>query len=737
MYRKFLYSTILSFTLVFSPLAALADEGMWLPGAIDKLPQDQLRRRGLQLRPDEIYSETKASLKDAIVQINIGGTGSFVSPEGLILTNHHVAFAAITRASTTEKDYINAGFLARSRAEEIPAPGYTVSILQDYQDVTSEVLAAAKPGMTPAERTAAIQARGEELAKAKLNGRDKQGFSTQFVEATSGLQYFLYTYLVVRDVRIVYAPPRSIGYFGGDPDNFEWPRHTGDFTFLRAYVGKDGNPADFSKENVPFKPKKFLPINATGIKEGDFTMVLGHPGATYRYRESYSIDFRQRVQLPEQIEQIRNRMQALTEIGEKDPALKIRLSEQIFSLSNSLKAFEGTLAGLKRMNLVERKRAEEAELAKWLASNPAAKAKHGDVLPEIEALYADLNSFYAKQAVLGEILNSGDLFTALSFAYNRALAKERPEGGSAPQYSDAALPQVTAQLSAGWGDRDAAVEANLLSTALARAADLPANQKVAHVEALFAGKSGEERRKAEREFAEKVVANTRFKSFDEVKKLLTASASEIRAIDDPALKLVIPAADENASFDSRVTRFNSEITRLRPKYIAAMLEMKKTPYYPDANFTLRLTYGEVKSYKPRDAVFYDWQTSLAGVIEKDTGVDPFEVPAKLKELHGKKDLGNYLDGRLNDVPVAFITDNDITGGNSGSPVINGRGEVIGLAFDGNYEGLGSDYAFDPKLSRCLAVDIRYVLFITDKFAGANYLFDEMEIKRAKAMTAGR
>jgi len=737
MIRKALTVSLLIVALAFAPFASLADEGMWLPDSLSKLPLAQLKKRGFELKPEDVYSTTQPSLKDAIVQISAGGTGSFVSGEGLILTNHHVAFAAITRASTTEKDYINNGILAKSRAEEIPAQGYTVSILQEFKDVTAEVLAAAKPEMSPEERDRALAAKRGEIQKNALNGRDKDGIRTQVVEATSGLQYYLYTYLTLRDIRIAYAPPKSIGYFGGDPDNFEWPRHCGDFTYLRAYVGADGKPAAFSKDNVPYKPKRFLAVNAAGIKEGDFTFVLGHPGATYRYRESYSLDFRQNIQLPDQIASLKKQIDALTKLGEKNPALKIRLSDQIFSMSNSLKAFEGAVLGLKKLNLVERRRAEEEALKKWLDANPAAKAKYGNVLPQIEALYADLRSFASKQSAFTELFDAGELVGALYFAYLRATDKEKPANERNPQLSDGALPQILNQISGDWNEREPEAEAKTLASALERLSNLPANQKFAFVETLFGNQTGDARRQAERDFADKAIANSKFKSLDEVKKLFSASAADIRAIDDPLVKLVAAAADENAPYAKRVAKFNSEVVRLRPNYVAAMLEMKKGVYYPDANFTLRFTYGEVKSYKPRDAVYYHWQTSLAGVIAKDTGEDPFNVPAGLKDLARKKDFGNYFDAQLNDVPVNFLSTTDITGGNSGSPIMNGRGEVIGLVFDGNYEGLGGDYAFDGNLNRTINVDIRYVLFVTEKLGGAAYLFDEMQIKRGKAMTAGK
>ncbi len=739
MLRKSITIALLIVSLAFSPMASLADEGMWMPDSLDKLPLAQLKKRGFELKPEDVYSLTKPSLKDAIVQISAGGTGSFVSPDGLILTNHHIAFSAVTAASTTEKDYINNGFLAKSRAEEIPAQRYSISITQEFKDVTADVLSAVKPEMTPEERQRAIAVKQAEMAKA--NSREKEGIRGQVVEVTGGHQYLLYTYLTLRDIRLVYAPPKSIGYYGGDPDNFEWPRHCGDFAFLRAYVGPDGNPATFNKDNTPFKPKKFLPLNATGIKEGDFAMIMGYPGMTFRYRESYSVEYRQNIQLPEQIATLRQQIDTLTKLGEKDPQLKIRFASQIFEMSNALKAYEGAVVGLKRMNLVERKRAEEAEFSKWIEANPATKAKYGDVLPQLEALYRDLTAISAKQNALNNLLDSGDLINALHYAYGRAVNRELPANERLPQYSDQFLPQVMAQLSSGWNEREPESEARLLATALARVADLSADQKAQAVEKLFEGKSGKERRDAETEFARAAIQNSKFKSFDEIKKLLNASAAEIRAIDDPALKLVIAAVDENAPLAKKQSQILSGVVKVRPLYVAGILEMRRATgkglYYPDANFTLRFTYGEVKGYKPRDAVTYDYPTSLAGVLEKDTGADPFDAPEGLKELRKKKDFGPYVDSRLNDVPVNFLATTDITGGNSGSPVMNGRGEIIGLAFDGNYEGLGGDYAFEPSLNRTISVDIRYVLFVTEKLAGASYLFNEMQIKRGKAMTASQ
>jgi hypothetical protein len=734
MLRRTLAATFLIISLVIVPFPSTADEGMWLPDSLDKLPLTKLKSRGLQLEPEAIYSATKPSLKDAIVVVG-GGTGSFVSPEGLILTNHHVAFTAVTAASTPQNDYITHGFLAKSRAEEIPAKDYTVMITQDFKDVTSEVLAAVKPGMSDAERNQAIAAKTEEIAKAAGQGREKDGIRTQVTEMLSGMSYYLYTYLMLRDVRMVYVPPKSIGYFGGDPDNFEWPRHCGDFSFLRAYVGPDGKSAAYSKDNVPFKPKKFLALDASGYKEGDFAMVMGYPGTTYRYRESYSVEYHQNLRLPYFVETLQEQIDYLTAVSERDPALKIKFADQIFSLSNTVKNFEGTLQGLRRSGLVAKKRAEEADFSRAVAADPALKAKYGEVLPQIAELYRELTSFSLRQNTLNDALHSSDLMGVLALAYRRARDREKPPEQRAPQLREENLKQLTASLPAAWQERVPAVEAQLLALALKRSSRLEGEQRSPTLEKLLTGQTDEERQQSAAELARRAVEETKFKAVEEVIKLFSLSATELRAIDDPALKFVIAATDELSPLDERTERFNSAITKLRPLFLRGLLEWKKTTVYPDANRTLRFTYGEIKGYSPRDAVNYDYLTSLAGVLEKDTGAEPFDVPAKLKELQAKQDFGPYVEPRIKDVPVNFLATTDITGGNSGSPLLNGRGEIIGLVFDGNYEGLGSDYVYNPALSRTIAVDIRYVLFVTDKFAGAGYLFDEMQIRRGKAAAA--
>lgn len=726
MTRKILITTLVTVSLLIN---AVADEGMWLPDSLDKLHASMLKKRGLEIPIDEIYSTTKPSLKDAIVQISIGGTGSFVSPEGLILTNHHVAFSAVTAASSPEHDYINNGFTAKTHNEEIPAANYTVRITQEYKDVTAEVMSAIKPEMSAEDRIKAISQKRQDIELASNQGREKDGIQTQVIEASSGYQYFLYTYLVLPDVRLVYAPPKSIGYFGGDPDNFEWPRHCGDFSFLRAYVSPEGKPAAFSKNNVPFKPKKFLAINAAGVKDGDFTMVMGYPGATYRTRESYSVEYRETRQLPENIESFRERIDTLNKMSESDPALKIKLADQIFSLSNALKSYEGTVKGLERMHVVEQKREEEAKLTKWINADPARKAQYGNVLPKIAASYDDLKAFDRKQSVITEILASGMLMQLLDYGYGRALDKEKATEQRSAQFGDSFAGRLISQYSSRWKQREISTEIESLTTSLDESANLPNNQKIQYIESLFNNQTGINRKSADAEFAKSNINSKQYQSFDTVSKLINAPLTEFRASNDPLLKLVMSLHDEVDQLNKRTQAFNTNVAALRPLYVKSMAEMNGGPYYPDANFTLRFSYGNIQGYIPRDAVIYGYQTSLKGVIEKNTGREPFNAPPRLTELYKQRDFGSYIDSTLNEVPVGFISTNDITGGNSGSAVMNGKGEIIGLAFDGNYEGLGGDYKYDISMNRTISVDIRYVLFLMDKFANVDFLFKEMLIKK--------
>ena len=700
-----------------------ADEGMFLPDAISSLP---LQKRGLKLKPQEIYDPNGVSLKDAIVIVD-GGTGEFVSPDGLLLTNHHVAFDALVANSTAAKDLGTTGFVANSRAEELQAPNYTVTITEALKDVTSEVLSGLNDQMSPADRNRAIQTK---IRAMEAEGTNQAGGTRRRVLAMNeGLSYYRFDYLILRDVRIAYAPPKAIGFFGGDDDNFEWPRHCGDFTFMRAYVGPDGKPADYSSNNVPYKPKKFLPISMAGVRDGDFTMVMGYPGSTRRYRESYSVAYNQDITLPFLVDVFNNQIDALRNAGKDNPALRVKLQSTIFDISNTLKNFEGSVLAMRRAGIVEKKRADEAAFNRWVAQDPQRQAKYGQVLPTLDKAYQELTSTAQRDLLIQQMFSASDLLGMVYLAQQFAADKEKPETERNPILNATAIQRARSRIAPTFAERNAGVEREMLLYLLRRADELPAGQKVDFLERRFGNLQNEARRRAEEEFASTIVESKRFSTAESVAGLFDVPVAEMRGMKEPLVDLALELGAEVQKIQVRQQAFNLTVGRVRPLLIEGMSAMKNIKPYPDANRTLRFSYGDVKGYVPREAISYAPFTTLAGVVEKDTGREPFDVPAKLKQLYRAKDFGPYAVA--GDVPVDFLTTNDIIGGNSGSPMLNGRGEQVGIVFDGNYEGLGNDFFYNDAKGRTIAVDIRYVLFVTDKFGGAGWILKELDIRRQK------
>ncbi|HWT00835.1 MAG TPA: S46 family peptidase [Pyrinomonadaceae bacterium] len=717
-------AALMLFTLV--PFRAAADEGMFLPDAIASLPFDKFAKRGLKLKPADLYDPNGVSIKDAVVIVG-GGTGEFVSPEGLLLTNHHVAFDALVAASTPASDYGTVGFTAKTREEELPAQGYTVTITQALSDVTNEVTAGIPETATPQERSRAITAKIETIETTGASADD--GVSIRVMPMNEGLSYYKFTYLTLRDVRIVYAPPKSIGFYGGDPDNFEWPRHCGDFTFMRAYVGADGKPADYAKTNVPYKPKKFLSLSMGGVKEGDFLMVMGYPGSTRRYRESYSVAYNQDIFMPFLVDLYNYRIETLRNQGKNDPALRVKLQSDIFGLSNDLKNYEGSVIAMRRAGIVEKKRAEEAAFTQWVNADATRKARYGEALPSLEKSYQELTATAMRDQLIQQIFTATDLLGIAFFAQRAAADKEKPEGERNPALGAQGVARVRAQLGGALANRNPTSERLFLEYLLAKAAELPAGQKIEFLEKRFGSLQGDARRRAEEDFARAIVDVKRFSTEQGVSGLFDLTTAQLRELHEPLLEFAGELGEEFQRIQARTQTFNAAVARWRPLLVRGMAEMKGTKPYPDANRTLRFSYGEVKGYVPRDAAVYLPFTSLSGVVEKDTGREPFDAPARLKQLYSAKDFGPYAtpDGR--DVPVDFISTNDIIGGNSGSPILNGRGEQVGIVFDGNYEGLGNDFFYNDEKGRTISVDIRYVLFITDKFGGAGYILKELDIRK--------
>ncbi len=704
-------------------LPGRAEEGMFLPDTVDKLPLAKMKAKGFMLKPEDVFSNTAPSLKDAIVIID-GGTGEFVSGDGLLLTNHHVAFDGIAALSTPEKDYVANGFTAKTRSEELPAPGYTAQVIVEAKDVTKDILDGVTPQMSGAERAAKVDANRKKVIEAvpKMGGRN-----ATVSEMNSGLIYYLYVTDTYRDVRMVYAPPKNIGFYGGDPDNFEWPRHCGDFTFFRVYADKDNRPADHNKDNVPFKPKKHLTISTAGYKEGDFTMVMGYPGRTNRYRESTSVETNELLQLPFVVSYFNGQIEVLKEASKENRKVALELASDIFGLSNSMKAYEGAIRTLHRSRFLETRKKEEAEFAKFIESTPENKAKYGDVIERLNKLNLEQRKELIKNFLLPRIApGSSGVLSLVNFAVGRALNAEKPEGQRSPQFSDAAVQRAKGAAATFFAERRPTVERKLLQLHFQLSDAQKPEYRVPFIEGLFEGKTGEAREKAQADLAREIVDSPYYNSPGKLKVLFDLSAAQLRELNDPAINFFLKLAPESQAAQQRTAAYNAEATALRAKYIEGFLASRKGfTSYPDANRTLRFSYGEVKGYTPKDGAVYKYYTTFSGVIEKDRGVEPFDAPQALIDLYNRKDYGRWVDPTFKDVPVDFLSTNDIIGGNSGSAILNGKGEVIGLVFDGNYEGLGNDFVFEAGLGRTISVDIRYILFLAEKMGGAGYLLNEL------------
>ena len=694
---------------------ALADEGMFLVNDIPK------KIKGLKLKPKEIYNPDGVDISDAVIIVD-GGTGSFVSPRGLILTNHHVAFGAIQRNSTAEHNYLEEGFYARTLEEELPAPGYEAYITLNFKDITEDVLSVVKEDMTPEERAKAIQRRIAEIEKENEN--KEEGTEGRVVSMFDGMYYYLFTYLKIKDIRLVYAPPSSIGNYGGEIDNWMWPRHTGDFSFLRAYVGPDGKPAEYSEDNVPFKPGKYLAFSSKGIKEGDLVFILGYPGSTMRYRTSCSVDWNQNISYPFRIKLFKSIIDMLEEESKKSPEVKIKLSSFIKGLSNAMKNNQGMIDGFKKTKLLQRKLREEEKLMEWVNRNPEIKKEYGKVLDEIKALYKE----HKKNVKRDMILQYITLIPTVRYAttiQEWSIEKSKPEAERKPEYMDYRIPQLKKNFEIGAQNYYPPADKKLFRLFLDLLMELPQEERPEFINKI-AGNSTESEKNIQT-FIDSLFENTKITDHEMRMKMLDMTADELNKLNDPFIKFAEELNKELEKIEKKNYYFSGKITQLRPKYYKLLKLWKKEEMYPDANRTLRFTYGYVKGYSPRDAVYYRYITKLKGVIEKHTGEEPFNAPGKLIELYQEKDYGKYMDKRIKDVPVNFLATTDITGGNSGSPVFNGKGEIVGCAFDGNYEAMTSDWQFDDNLTRTIAVDSRYILFILDKFSNAKELLNELTI----------
>jgi hypothetical protein len=702
---------------------ARADEGMWPLNMLDKSPYAQWQASGLKLDQKDIYNPKASSISDAVVQVG-RGTGSFVSPEGLIVTNHHVAFSALQRQSTVDVNYIEDGFLARTRDKEIPALGYYARVLLNIEDVTKKVLSAIKDDMTDLERYKAVEMASKKIVDKAEKGKDLEA---EVESIFGGSEYHLYTYFRIKDVRIVYAPPENIGVFGGDEDNWMWPRHTGDFSFLRAYVAPDGSSAEYAEANVPYRPKKYLALSTAPLREGDFAMVLGYPGGTRRYRSSYSIDFFVNKYYPATIKRFEDIIHILDTRSAADPQAAIKLVSTIRSLNNSYKNYQGMLEGLKKARLLEKKQMEEKELRRFLASRSELTKKFGTVLDDIGAQYDIWDKYWVQNTTLGAMMYGTVALAGAHAVYKWSLEREKKDIDRKPGYRDRDEPRMRKQLEIGDLRYDEAADKMVLTYFMEMVASLPEDRQLAVVASVCGGHGADEMNHVITTFIDELYAGTQVTNKEMRMKMFGMNKKELMAMNDPYINFVVQLEEERQVLEEISESFGGATQKLRPK----LMELRKLHsgglLYPDANFTMRMTTGTVRGYAPRDAVSYGYITTLGGVIEKHTGENPFDVPDRLFELAAKEDFGPYSDPETGDVPVCFLSSTDVTGGNSGSTILNGKGEAIGLVFDGNYESISADFNFIPELTRTINVDSRYVLFVVDKFAGAKELLAELTI----------
>ncbi|MCM1351940.1 MAG: S46 family peptidase [Alistipes senegalensis] len=692
-------------------LSARADEGMWLLPYLQKMNIRQMKQRGCKLSADEIYSLDRSSLKDAVVIFGGGCTGEIVSPEGLLFTNHHCGYGSIQQLSSVEHDYLKHGFWAMSNAEELPVPGLKVRFVRKIADATADILGNIPSIAGQEEYEKAVAANSKALTEQLREANP--GMEVAVLPFFEGNQYFAFVYEVFTDIRLVGTPPSSIGKFGGDTDNWMWPRHTGDFSIFRVYAGPDNKPADYSPENRPYRADKFLKISLGGVNEGDFAMVMGFPGSTQRFATSYELDYLLDVQNPRRIFIRGERQKLLMEDMQASDAVRIQYASKYAGSSNYWKNAIGMSRGLKKLGVVERKRQQEESFRQWAGLNTLPQEGYIDALPKIET---------AMQRVAAP---AGDLMY-VSEAFLQAVELMRPVTAlmdklEPKQEADSA--RIAAWLGNWYKNynppTDRKVAKRMLQIAREGMHDLPSFYAEI-VDKDFNGDSDA--------YVDYLYDNSQFTSPERLAALL-ADYSPAKVAADPAYPFAKSVLELYDRLRTARTEGFAGYAEGRRKYVAGlMLQQPDKAWASDANFTIRLTYGRVLPYSPADGIRYNHYTTLKGVIEKEDPKNPMEftVPAKLKELYAARDFGHYANAQ-GELPVGFLADLDITGGNSGSPVLNARGELIGLAFDGNWEAMSGDVAFEPQLQRCIAVDARYVLFIIDKFAGARWLLDELQI----------
>ncbi len=712
---------ILSIATLFLAFQVKADEGMWIPMLIGKNIAE-MQKVGFKLSADDIYNVNKASMKDAIVHFGGGCTGEIVSPNGLLFTNHHCGYGNIAALSTVDKNYLDDGFWAKSYKEELPAPGLTVKFLVRMEDVTDELNNASESKKAKRKKTTFNDIKAELEKEASEGGK----YTAQVSSFFNGNQYFLLVYEVFTDVRLVGTPPKSLGKYGGDTDNWMWPRHTADFSVFRVYANKDNKPAAYSPTNVPYKPKHFLPISIKGVQENDAAMVMGYPGRTNRYETSYGVDMAINEVNPSIVKIRDMRLGVMRDHMRQSPDVRLKLASKYASIANYWKYFIGQTEQLKRLNVIGDKKKQEKEFTTWAKSNNNASA---DLMERFSKAYVAYRPYAKFMTYYGECFNASalaNLAAATSKLYD--LLKDNKANGDIQKELDMLKSRRTEMMKSF----DFATEQEMLAkTAQLFYKDIPQSQQPdIYQKFIFKQFGSDNWDKTFADFANHVfmysflLDDVKFAAF-----LLNPSRAQLE--EDPAVQYAHSFVNNyKKNFFDKYGGFIGTKEALAKQYVRGLMQMKEGQlFYPDANSTMRVTYGSVGGYSPEDAVYYNYFTTMDGLLAKyKAGDEEFDLPNNFLSLAKEKDFGRYADEDGNLV-TCFITNDDITGGNSGSPVINGNGELIGLAFDGNWEAMSGDIAFDKKYKRTIVVDSRFVLWLIEKYGGAKNLIDEMDIRK--------
>lgn len=709
--NKALIITILTLLLK----TTFADEGMWLPLLVGKNNYEEMQKMGCKLTPEQIYNINQNCLKDAIVSFGNGCTGEIISSEGLVLTNHHCGYGAIQSHSTVEHDYLTDGFWAKSKAEELKTPGLFVSFLVRMEDVSQQALKGVDEQMTLTARNKAIS---DNIEKIKADATKNTLYNADVKSMFSGNAYYLFVYEVYNDVRLVGAPPSAIGKFGGDTDNWMWPRHTCDFSMFRVYMSPDGKPASYSEKNIPLKPKHYLPVSLNGVKEKDFTMVMGYPGTTDRYLTSYGIKLAINTTNPTTVKIRERKLQLLKIDMNASDEVRIKYAAKYAGTSNYWKYYIGQTKGLKRLNVYGDKVNIENQFVAWVNADASRKAKYDSVIPYFSQAYQKLDQYALFNTYYNEFVLRGTDITNLTSRFN-GMYDAMKANADLSQTIPLLKEKVAGSFKDFYWETDKKVFTALLEMFYK---DIPAEQRPGVFSEITKKYKGNVKKYADVLFEKSIFAN-------EDKMYAFLSNPTLKTLEeDPAFRFFRSVYEKHGEIQGDLEDANTKLEKAKRWFLAGLMEMQPDrKFYPNANSTMRLTYGSVKDYYPADGIRYNYFTTLKGIMEKEElKMADYKVPPRLKELYQKKDYGRYADEN-GDMKTCFTSNNDITGGNSGSPVINGEGQLIGLAFDGNWEAMSGNIAFEHNLQRCINVDIRYVLFIVDKYAGAENLINEMTI----------